>query len=648
MIGLGIGLSGITWTDQLCDDESYSESEEVVPSATNDRCVRSPLDEPIRVQLRPLAVTGHTYSQSWTGPENIFPPSSRSWHGRLRRGASRALFIVQRVLDDARLWLTVMHPVSGKMFEKHFIHPFEVWTLLMDAVEEHKRRWLDAVAPPEPDSVALSMMQALERPLTWDEITALTNGMVSPTFVKEESAWNDLEQLLPASAQGEFRQELKAFLVWSLREPDLQVDPIELMLRLTHLRYFKSLLEVHYRFLVQGTRAPSYLQLLESASERSEDERVASETLHEHTFTRLLYEAMSGSPDWRDIAAGHCESLKRSKSITLRLPISKEQATRSRASWMERFALFTLGFHLRAHVRPEAFGLKRVLYLGNAYRWPHPHLSWSADLETPGIYPLQLHVLLLPLGVLEQARRHLPSLLEVDWSARAYNPHLIQYSKVEGQSLAPLILDASRQEHSHHALMCKYGSWKGRNPHMLTQSEARILDSSISRLDLALLEMESGRIHWGVSEDHALRFFEEMRRIGAVQLFYEFKETHLPRPLFILAQGEAGGIRSLIRAVLDHSPSAVVFAGKDWRYATLISTLDRTSRDILSQRFPVEGQEMGLDIRCYVPSSFRNYTADVLQRLRRPDGSWFDDISGLLTQSRLLKIEGGSLLNERN
>ena len=630
------------------DVEYYIETEEVIPSAAKGQPARIPLDRFIRVHVKPLVIREKPYLCSTYETENIFPPSSRLWFSRLGKGSSRAVFTVRRVMDDTRLWLTVLCPVSGKILEKHFIHPFEVCALLMDPIETYRLRWLEAVAPSDPDRVAFIIMRILEERLSWDEIAILTNTNVQPTFTKSDTAWDDLEQLIPGDLQGAFRHELKAFLAWTLRKPDLRVDPIEFFFQLAPLRYFKSLLEVHYRFIAQGAKSPCYLEILQSDSSCLVDESARSETLHDYAFIYLLYNTMSRSPDSRSIAVKYCQLLNRMKRVVLRFPVTRRQSSRTREHWLERFILFTLGLHLRAHVRPQAFGLKGVLCYGNAYRWPHPHLSWSAELESPSIYPLHLQVLLMPPTSLEQAKRFIPSLMEVEWSARAYNPSLIRGSRTRNESSCTQILDSIQQEQSSGALMCKYGRWKGGSPYPLSQAEAKILDTSISRLDLAFLETETGRNHWGVNEGHAISFLEEMRSIGAVQLSYEFNESKLPRPLFIHAKGDRGKIRSLIRVVLARSPSAVAYVGENWRNATLISSLNKSSRDRLFQKTPDVGREHDLEIRCHIPSSFRNYTSDAFQRLLQPDGSWIDDISGLITQSRLLKRSGGLSLYERD
>ncbi len=553
---------------------------------------------------------------------------------RLGEGDRNAVFIVQRVVDDTRLWLSVHHPVSGKTLEKHFIYPFEVWMLLMDPIETYRASWHQAVAPRDPDSVAFSIMRILEDRLSWDELATLTNTIIHPTFTKSDTAWDDLEQIIPQSIQGDFRHELKAFLVWVLKEPELQNDPIEFFFRLTPLRYFKSLLEVRYRFLVQAASIPSYLQIIRAESSASGTERATSETLHERAFTRFLYDIMAKSPDLRSTAIRHCQMLNRTGNITLRLPVTKEQASKSKEKWMERFVLFTLGLHLRTHVRPQAFGLRRVLYFGNAYRWPHPHLSWSVGLGISSIYPVRLQMLFMPASALEQAKRYLPSLAEVDWSARAFNPSIFSRSRNEWNPTHQRILAGLQEEVDLRSLISKYGRWRSRNLHRMSLEEAKVLDSTSARLNLAFLETEKGRKHWGVNEESAIAFLSRMRKQDAIQVFYEIKEAKLPRPLIITTQGEQDKNQCIVRAFLANSPSAEAYVGCDWGHATIISSLNESSRNALYKSLPEWGAENNIEVKCHVPESFQNYSHDVFQRLLKDDWAWVDDISGLVTQGR--------------
>ena len=66
----------------------------------------------------------------------------------------------------------------------------------------------------------------------------------------------------------------------------------------------------------------------------------------------------------------------------------------------------------------------------------------------------------------------------------------------------------------------------------------------------------------------------------------------------------------------------------------MISNVPVSIRNVLLHEFPILGKNHGLNIRCMIPKSFRNYSSGLFQRLMKPDGTWFDNVSGIVTQIR--------------
>lgn len=249
----------------------------------------------------------------------------------------------------------------------------------------------------------------------------------------------------------------------------------------------------------------------------------------------------------------------------------------------------------------------------------------------------------MPASALEQARRYLPSLSEVDWSARASNPSIFSRSRNEWNLTHHRILEGLQKEVDLQSLISKYGRWRSRNQHRMSLEEAKVLDSTSARLDLAFLETEKGQEYWGVNKENAIAFLSSMRKQEAIQVFYEIKEAKLPPPLIVISQGEQGRNRCLVGAFLANSPSAEAYVGCDWKHSTIISSLNELSRNTLYKSLPEWGTENNIEVKCHIPESFQNYSHDVFQRLLKADGSWLDDISGLVTQGRSNLRRGGFL-----
>jgi hypothetical protein len=93
-------------------------------------------------------------------------------------------------------------------------------------------------------------------------------------------------------------------------------------------------------------------------------------------------------------------------------------------------------------------------------------------------------------------------------------------------------------------------------------------------------------------------------------------------------------VRSLVRALLDNSPPAVVYVGKGCDYSVIISSQHKPSREFLRQCLPEWGEERRSRIDCHVPESLQSHSHDVLQRVSRPDEISSDDISVLVKQGQ--------------
>ena len=588
------------------------------------------LDRSIRVHSRPILTRLLPYSkQASKHFEDIYPKSSNYWYSRMIAGKSHAKYIVHTIDNDQRLWLAITNPVTNSPYEQHFIQPYEYWMLKLDSIEDYQRRWLESVQPENADEIAFSIMKSLEDEMSWKELAEVAQT-IPPSFSRDKYAWNTLEQIIPEGFVGEARHELMAFLKWSRISNQLREDPIQFFFRLTSLPFFKSLLEVHYRF--RDGDHPRYLDLSLSKAKKKQ-ERYVSKTDRHQAFSDFLHKMIDSSPDLRHLALEYVRSMNNSGVVVTTLPVTKSQAARSRTSWWDRFSLFTLDLHIRTHVRVPAFGLRRAIYFGNAYRWPHPHLSWSSRLESDSEYPLHVQELILPPQAIEQVKHYLPNLLEIEWSARSTNPSRFASKLGQWKVSDKRILESVQRTMTERKIRGRFGRWKGKIPHHPTETEARILDGTNTGLDLAYLEHPGGRDYWGVSEYQTANFLTKMRDSGRLQVLYELSETKLPPPILIRAKGSKGQIVSLVSSFLRNSPSAVAYAVKNWEEAIIISSLPKSSRGLVSN-LPIAGKESCMDIKCYQLKSFRNYTSDLFQRLLMPDGTWLADTLGLLSQGQ--------------
>jgi len=623
----------------MCDAEGvhYEETKAIIP---NDQGIRKEisLSSPVRIRFTPLLVRNRPYTEHTTETENIYPKSTYSWYGRTVYGSTDATFIVQEIIDDKKLWLIIIDPATSKVFEKHFIQPYEFWTLVMDGVEYHKNNWLVELGPENPEPIVQSIVNVLKEEMTWPEIAQFTKGVPAPAFERGRTIRDTLDNLIPIEITGRTRDELILFYAWLIKRKLAIDEPVSYFYNLSSLPYFKALLEIHTRFIVEGLEPPDYLRelfiLLHSLPDK---EKVLSETLSDKTFTRYLYRLMEHSPDWRNSIIRQISILNESDRVSVKFPVSASRALESENAFKSRFALFTNGLHLRTHARAYAFGLRRVVVLANAHRWIHPMLDWSVHL-TNDKSPIQMQVMMMPPTALVRAKRILPNLTEIGYSARSWNPDLFDHEQKKWRVRKIQILSSVRRKKSRLALRNSFGDWQEEAPYQLTMDEARMIDLANVRLNLAYLEKSTGLKHLGSSKERVSEFLTNLREKGGIQVSYEFNETRLPRPIFIIAKGNPKQIRSLTYSMLTNTPSTTAYLAKGNDSTFIVSSVPETTRDILLQELPKVGMEHDMSIRCMMPLTYRNCTSDLFQRLLKKDGSWIDNVSGLITQARSLPL----------
>ncbi len=90
---------------------------------------------PILIVNRPYATDLEQYT------EDIFPLSTGGFYGRLRAGKDDAVYIIQRIENDAKFLLIIGNPKSGLIYETQIIQPYEAEALGLDDDQELQNSW---------------------------------------------------------------------------------------------------------------------------------------------------------------------------------------------------------------------------------------------------------------------------------------------------------------------------------------------------------------------------------------------------------------------------------------------------------------------------------------------------------------------------
>ena len=275
-----------------------------------------------------------------------------------------------------------------------------------------------------------------------------------------------------------------------------------------------------------------------------------------------------------------------------------------------------------------------MVYTGGAHKWPHKHLEWSARLGYDPKRQQQIQVMVMPKSAMERVVRVMPSIKEVDWEMTSLN--LTKYSNEKRKWLAnkTAIEKSFERKRSIRQLKSEFDKWKSHNPYRLSAEEAKILD-------LGSWGIYSSSFELGMYSD----FYNiTQARIQEVLSKFKDKGLILPRYFFILerlnsisisAKGPPDHICSIARAFLIHAPSAQVMISDKGSSCFIVSRIPEDKVYQILTSLPSIAKENSVTLETYPISSYAGYRNDLYQRLLRDDGTWDDDVSGLLNQARL-------------
>ncbi len=625
----------------------YDEKQSFIPNESGVVSVID-LDKPVQVSVIPQLESFRPYSKivHENYAENIHPHSSPSnsrvgWYGRMLLGRKEHKYIVQRIQNDRRFWLTILDSSTDKVLQKHIVQPYEIMPLRIMTNWERNKEYTDAIGPANPFETRNVFLSELNGPvLTWAEIATLTKNFPIQLHNRGKTARESLNYIVPEEYLSSVREEIMLFLLWTVRNPIPKEDPIKFFDNLLPLGIARNLLMGHVRCLLDGETPPDYVKLMHLAvKKRIESAAVAvDETMeplsHVPFWTRVveMFEA------WRPRILNYARKMNQSGDIYTNLPVTRKEAIRNRDAWKMRLGMLSLGFHARSHVWPQAMGLKQILYFGASHRWNHPHLAFSVRLGELHERPPHLQVMVLPPAAvskimnrdiftrtkLNQTGTLIRGYIEVGWSTRSVNYDLFKESTNTWKIGFKKIQDSFLRSSTIKKLSKKYGMGQGH--YIPDEEEARVIDMVESTLYLSDMEHSRGRQYWNVSAEEAKVSLEKLKKEGVLKLTYEIATTQLTS-LTTLIQGPPSSVYSLTGSLIDNTPTSLAMTSNTGEFALIISRVPMSTRQDLRQILDSAGDSSDLIVKTMIPAAFRSYTWNLYQRLLTPEGRWDDDIS---------------------
>jgi hypothetical protein len=614
----------------------YYEMMETVALKDNGASAIESIGTRVTVLLEPFQIVHHQYtSLGGQVVEDIFPPSTAGFYGRLLGGKHDAVYFIQRVKNSEQFWLTIRDSNTPRIFEALLIKPYEAEAL---SLIEDTRIALSSMTKDATREEALAILDAPSP--TWEDLSKILEDVSIPNLKIGRTVRNTFDQIVPTSFPDEIREELMAFLGFVVQSKIPDDDPLTYLSRFSSTTVLEFLVTGHLMHLIDKTEWPSYVKLMVLAArgQLEAPTRTLSDTALSSPWHVYIQKCVELVPNWLPIALNSAKTLNESGKIVLGLPTTSSAAKRSRTSWKKRFAEMSHSLRARGFVNPASLGLVELVYLGAAYRWPHKHMKFITRLGSASGNPPHLQVMLMPHNAAERVRRTLPSVLSIAWSARTLNLEL--FDENSGTWVVPLqrIIDSIDKRSSIRKLRNRFGDGRISDAYQMTTNDARVADLISSGIDLSFLELPEYINNLGMKKTQIRSHLSNLINRKVMHLTYEVMNPKLVS-LAIIMQGKQETIASLTYDLLRNTPTSDAKVSESGEDCVVLCRLPEESVQSIATQLTARGMDQGLNIRCMRPTTFRSYASNLYQRLLRNDGSWDDDVNAFLSQARSKRRE---------
>ncbi len=608
----------------------------------NDNSQSQFLEDPIKIKLQPHSQTFRKYNtQGGQYIEDIFPPSSLGFYGRMKHGQEKCFYIVQETSLVSKLWLTIANPITGEIYESHTIFPYEAESLSLIDSQEFRGIWYQTIWSAIPASEKEEILSILESPsVSWEELAKILGDVSIPNLQLGNTMKETLSPLIPKSFPDMVKEQLMLFLTLILKNKIPTEDPINYLYKFWQFPILGALLEGHLMFMADNIDWPPYLKLL-TLSERKDliaPTRAIAEDIQKSPWLLFWQKIVERLPNWMDIAVDIVDDLTKKGKIISKLPIAATAAKRSSTEWKKRLSLLIYELRILGRVNQRALGLSKLVYLGAAYRWPHRHMEFITRLGRAGDNTPYLHVMVMPPAAAIQVKRALPNVIDVDLTARTSNIALFDKKKKTWEIPTDRILSSIEKTSSFRKITSQFRIGTNVGSYRINQEEAKAIDLAAEGIRLAGLEREEYLAPWGFNSKRVQNLLTDLSDRNIIQLIYEASNQNLIS-LATVIHGPPERVTSISSAFLDFTPTTLMMLGDDGKQSILLTRLPEMAAYELASKLPPLGMEHGLTIRCLRPLTFQSYTHNLYQRLLKKDGTWDDDVSAFLSQARSKRKE---------
>ncbi|MHA2076116.1 MAG: hypothetical protein ACXABM_06465 [Candidatus Thorarchaeota archaeon] len=607
------------------------DTEELFFTISKTSGISVPLSSDTRIALRHELVVELGYSNDGVSRFEMYPPSSNKWLTYVVDSGQRAIYTIQAIHGTDRKLLTIVDRSTSVLLHSVLVQSYE------SAILEMKRDWDVRNEIQYGDDSDTDIYDILDKePPSWGSLAKLIEGVSIPDLKMKKTMGETLDQLVPNSFPSSTRKQLIAFLGWIDSATIPKDDPADYVLKYGSVGVFRSLARGHIQCIFDNAKPPNYVQLLHLADtgQLNISKRPRSEAAEFDIWTQVWHKFDEIFPDWMGKVVKWASHLQKENRFVTKLPVSKDDAKISRNAWSDRFAIVQHGLFMRGNVFKESIGLVSAIYIGAAHRWPHKHLEWSARLGFGLENPQYVQILALPPSALERITRILETVRIIDWETSTMNLSLYDSENNAWNFKQNLILKSLKRKRSLIQIGNEFGRWRGKHPFRLTRQQSKVLDL-ISR-DIYLSTLERGRYtqYYGLSVSQIKEELEYMHEKGVFRLQYFLIPRKL-RSLCIIANGPSEHICSMARSFLKYTPSTQARITNGGKTGIIISRIPADEHYDFVNKLSTYSMDSELSLRILPISAYAGYRNNLYSRLLKDDGSWDDDVSGLLSQVRI-------------
>jgi hypothetical protein len=621
-------------------DVTYDIEHQVVVDENGESKVVS-LKKRVGILLEPVLEARYPYAQGLAQAEEpYYPPSTLGWYGRARFGVDDFFYIVQKRTND-RLWLTIVDE-NGMIQESHRIKNHEFPILKMKDDYHYTAESNKMLLPENPEKVRAEILSLLDGPpLEWGELLRITQDVDVQRLRVGKDMNESLDSVVPLQYNKDAREEIKAFLAWVLKKRDIEEDPLIFSHKTKVAFHFSNLVFAHVICNHLQIKPPHYVDLMYSAVKNQTE------------WAGLVHDGIGGKGVWHlpsqiltssvwtyvlsktDRSIEIVKGLNRTDQVITKLPISYMQAKKSRSAYIDRLIMTSpLGrIRLTAQVRPEAIGLKYMIYIGRAHMYPHKHMVDCAVVGKSEKNPEHIQTMIMPLKAAEAVKRARPRTLEIDWYAWRGNYNLYDSARKEWKISIARIVSSLNYEKTIIDLRKEFGKEIDNKIYNLTELEAKTLDLVSGKLFLDSLENCRFLENIGFSNEQLEITLTRLKNAGVADIYY------IPRMTFyrglslimIFMQGPQESICSAARAFLRYTPTARVFVGQGGKIVISMISIPLRTLSTFATELNDSAKESDVSLRIMIPRSYTSYTHNLYQRLLLEDDVsefvWDDDVS---------------------